>query len=113
MEDKATEYRVPLALVEQVAMEGKLPVPNFAAGGVATPADAALLRQLGAETIFVGSGIFKAENPALLGAAIVEATAHYNNPDVLLRVSRNLGKAMPGLEISKIPQDQRLAERGW
>lgn len=113
MEEKVVEYRVPLELIQQVAREGKLPVPNFAAGGIATPADASLLRQLGAETIFVGSGIFKAENPALLGAAIVEATAHYNNPDVLLRVSRNLGKAMPGLEISRIPQDQRLAERGW
>jgi pyridoxal 5'-phosphate synthase pdxS subunit len=91
----------------------KLPVPNFAAGGVATPADAALLRQLGAETVFVGSGIFKSEDPKKLAKAVVEATCHFNDPKKLLAVSRGLGKAMSGLEISKIPAEQRLADRGW
>lgn len=109
----AKEYRVPVALLEMVATSGKLPVPNFAAGGVATPADAALLRQLGAETIFVGSGIFKAEHPPKLAKAIVEATFHYNNPQKLLTVCRGLGKAMEGLEISKIAEDQVMAKRGW
>lgn len=111
--EKSKEYRVPLELVAMVKKDGKLPVPNFAAGGVATPADAALLRQLGAETVFVGSGIFKSENPSLVASAIVEASAHYDNPEVLLRVSRRLGKAMSGLEVSRIPETERLAQRGW
>ena len=111
--EKAKEYRVPLELVMMVRKDQKLPVPNFAAGGIATPADASLLRQLGAETVFVGSGIFKSENPPLLASAIVEASAHYDNPEVLLRVSRRLGKAMPGLEVSRIPESERLAQRGW
>lgn len=110
---KAAEYRVPAELVDLVAREGQLPVPNFAAGGIATPADAALCRQLGAESVFVGSGIFKSENPALLAKAIVEATAFYDKPEVLLKVSRGLGKAMTGIEIGTIPENQRLAERGW
>lgn len=113
LERKASEYRVPLELVTLVSTTGKLPVPNFAAGGVATPADASLLRQLGAESVFVGSGIFKSENPSLLAAAIVEATCHYDNAEVLLRVSRRLGKAMPGLEIGAIPKEELLATRGW
>lgn len=113
LERKASEYRVPVELVALVSTTGKLPVPNFAAGGVATPADASLLRQLGAESVFVGSGIFKSENPALLAAAIVEATCHFDNPEVLLRVSRRLGKTMPGLEIGAIPKEELLAGRGW
>jgi pyridoxal 5'-phosphate synthase pdxS subunit len=113
LQDKATEYRVPLALVAEVRELGRLQVPNFAAGGVATPADAALCRQLGAESVFVGSGIFKAENPLKLGKAVVAATCFYNDPKKLLEVSRNLGKAMTGLEIGKIPSEALLANRGW
>lgn len=113
LKEKAREYRVPLELVELVARAKKLPVPNFAAGGLATPADASLIRQLGAEAVFVGSGIFKSEDPARTAKAIVEATTHFDKPAKLLEVSRNLGKAMGGLEISKIPQDQLLAKRGW
>jgi len=110
---KATEFRVPVELVQLVAKEGKLPVPNFAAGGVATPADAALIRQLGAESVFVGSGIFKSENPPLLAKAIVEATVYFDKPDVLLKISRNLGKAMAGIEMSSIAEAQRMSPRGW
>lgn len=113
LEEKAREYRVPIELVLEVAKSGRLPVPNFSAGGVATPADAALCRQLGAESVFVGSGIFKSQNPEKLGAAIVEATCSFDKPDVLLRVSRGLGKAMEGLEITSIPSDKLLAGRGW
>lgn len=100
-------------LVRMVAKTGKLPVPNFAAGGVATPADAALMMQLGAETVFVGSGVFKSEDPAQRAKAIVRAVTHYNDPAVLLEVSKELKDAMPGLEISKIPEQERLQERGW
>lgn len=110
---KALEYRVPVELISLVAKEGRLPVPNFAAGGVATPADAALIRQLGAESVFVGSGIFKSEHPKLVAKAIVEATLCFDKPEVLLEVSRGLGKAMDGIEIGTLPSDQRLAERGW
>ena len=110
---KAAEYRVPAELLRLVAKDKKLPVPNFAAGGVATPADAAFLRQLGAESIFVGSGIFKSENPQKLARAIVEATCFYDDPKRLLSISRGLGKAMAGIEISSIPEDKRLANRGW
>ena len=113
LEAAAQNYRVPVELVSMVAKAGKLPVPNFAAGGVATPADAALVRQLGAETVFVGSGIFKSEYPPKLAKAIVEATAFFDDPKKLLQVSRGLGKAMRGLEISSIPAEQRLSERGW
>jgi pyridoxal 5'-phosphate synthase pdxS subunit len=113
MAERAQEYRIPLALLNQVRELGNLPVPNFAAGGVATPADAALCRQLGAETVFVGSGIFKSENPALLAKAVVQATCFYNDPKKLLEVSRGLGKAMRGLEISKIAPEALLANRGW
>lgn len=107
------EYRVPVELIKLVASEGKLPVPNFAAGGIATPADAALIRQLGAESVFVGSGIFKAENPAKLARAIVEANCYFDQPKKLLEVSRNLGRAMPGLSMEQIPEERRLAGRGW
>jgi pyridoxal 5'-phosphate synthase pdxS subunit len=113
MAERAEQYRVPLALLNQVRELGSLPVPNFAAGGVATPADAALCRQLGAETVFVGSGIFKSENPALLAKAVVQATCFYNEPKKLLEVSRGLGQAMRGLEISKIAPEALLANRGW
>ncbi len=109
----AKELRAPYELVRDVARLGKLPVVNFAAGGVATPADAALMMQLGAEGVFVGSGIFKAEKPALAASAIVEATTHFNDPDVLARVSKGLGKAMKGIEISTIAQEEKLQERGW
>ncbi len=113
LEEKAREYRVPLELVIEVAKSGKLPVPNFSAGGVATPADAALCRQLGAESVFVGSGVFKSQNPEKLGKAIVEAACNFDKPEVLLKVSRGLGKAMEGLEIGSIPSDKLLAGRGW
>ena len=109
----AEHYRVPVGLLNQARELGHLPVPNFAAGGVATPADAALCRQLGAETVFVGSGIFKSENPPLLAKAVVQATCFYNEPKKLLEVSRGLGQAMRGLEISKIAPEGLLANRGW
>ena len=113
LQSKASEYRVPLELLEMVAQSQKLPVPNFAAGGIATPADASLCRQLGAETVFVGSGIFKSENPARLARAIVEASCNFDNPKKLLEVSKNLGAPMRGLEIERIPTAERLANRGW
>src|SRR5438034_6523255 len=103
----------PLELVRQVAAAGKLPVVNFAAGGLATPADAALMMQLGVEGIFVGSGIFKAENPAARAKAIVAATTYFDRPDILADASKSLGKAMRGLEIGAIPQEELLAGRGW
>ena len=110
---RAKEMGVSVEIVETVKKKGKLPVPNFAAGGVATPADASLMMQLGAESIFVGSGIFKSEDPAERAKAIVMATTHYDNPDVVAKASEGLGDAMPGLEISKIPEEERMAERGW
>lgn len=113
MAERAEHYRVPIALLNQARELGHLPVPNFAAGGVATPADAALCRQLGAGTVFVGSGIFKSENPPLLAKAVVQATCFYNEPKKLLEVSRGLGHAMRGLEISKIAPEGLLANRGW
>ena len=109
----AKEHRAPYELVQLVAKTGKLPVPNFAAGGVSTPADAALMMQLGAEAVFVGSGVFKSENPALVAKAITQAVARYQDPEVLLEVSRGLGRAMPGLDIRQIPAEERLATRGW
>lgn len=109
----ARELESPLELVKETQKQGRLPVVNFAAGGVATPADAALMMQLGADGVFVGSGIFKSENPALVANAIVESTHNYNNAEVIAEVSRDLGKAMPGLEISEIPENERLQERGW
>jgi pyridoxal 5'-phosphate synthase pdxS subunit len=109
----AREIEAPLPLVKQTQDQGRLPVVNFAAGGVATPADAALMMQLGADGVFVGSGIFKSENPELVAKAIVEATAHFDDAEVLANVSRGLGKAMPGLEMSSIPAEERLQDRGW
>ena len=109
----AKNLQAPLELVEWVAQHGKLPVPNFSAGGIATPADAALVMQLGAEAVFVGSGIFKSSDPANRANAIVMAAKNYNNPEKLLEASRSLGAAMPGLEISKIPEGELLQTRGW
>ncbi|MDD1763821.1 MAG: pyridoxal 5'-phosphate synthase lyase subunit PdxS [Methanobacteriaceae archaeon] len=109
----AREIEAPLELVKETQKQGRLPVVNFAAGGVATPADAALMMQLGADGVFVGSGIFKSENPELVAKAIVEATAHYDDAEILANVSRGLGKAMPGLEMSSIPAEERLQDRGW
>lgn len=109
----AKELGAPYDLVVEVARTGKLPVVNFAAGGVATPADAALMIQLGADGVFVGSGIFKSENPAAMAKAIVQAVTHYGDPLVLAEVSRGLGSAMAGLEISSIPVAGRMQERGW
>ncbi len=109
----AKDIGAPFDLVEEVHKTGKLPVVNFAAGGVATPADAALMMQLGADGIFVGSGIFKSSNPAVRAAAIVKATTHFKNPEIIAEVSKNLGDAMPGLDIKQIPADKLLATRGW
>ncbi|HSV30994.1 MAG TPA: pyridoxal 5'-phosphate synthase lyase subunit PdxS [Atribacteraceae bacterium] len=109
----AKEMGAPFDLVEEVCKTGRLPVVNFAAGGVATPADAALMMQLGADGVFVGSGIFKSSNPAARAAAIVKATTHYQNPKIIAEVSRQLGDAMPGLDIKQIPTDSLLATRGW
>ena len=103
----------PLDLVIQVSETGKLPVPNFAAGGIATPADAALMMQLGAETVFVGSGIFKSEDPEARGKAVVEATTNYKDASKVLEASRGLKSAMKGLDMSEIPEGERLQERGW
>lgn len=103
----------PFPLVKEVANTGKLPVVNFAAGGVATPADASLMMQLGSDGVFVGSGIFKSENPQEFAKAIVEATANYDKPEVLAEVSRGLGAAMKGVEISEISENERMQERGW
>jgi len=109
----AKELQAPYELVKQVAETGKLPVVNFAAGGIATPADAALMMQLGVEGVFVGSGIFKSGNPAQRAKAIVEATTHYNDAKIIAEVSKRLGEAMVGIEISAIPQSELLAGRGW
>ncbi|OPY58383.1 MAG: Pyridoxal biosynthesis lyase PdxS [Pelotomaculum sp. PtaU1.Bin035] len=109
----AKEMGAPYELVTEVARSGRLPVVNFAAGGVATPADAALMMQLGADGVFVGSGIFKSANAPARAKAIVIATTHYNDPQILADVSRDLGEAMPGLEIASIPALARMQERGW
>ena len=107
------DLQAPFALVEQVAKIGRLPVPNFSAGGIATPADASLVMQLGAESVFVGSGIFKSEDPPSRAKAIVEAATYYQDAGKLAEVSSGLKSAMKGLEISEIPEDQMLQERGW
>jgi pyridoxal 5'-phosphate synthase pdxS subunit len=108
---KAKELGAPVDLVRIVAEKGRLPVVNFAAGGLATPADAALMMQLGVDGVFVGSGIFKSEDPASRARAIVEATTHFNNPEILAKVSHGLGEPMPGLEIGTL--ETRLQDRGW
>jgi pyridoxal 5'-phosphate synthase pdxS subunit len=109
----AKSIGAPYQLVKETRELGALPVVNFAAGGVATPADAALMMQLGVDGVFVGSGIFKSGDPAKRGAAIVKAVTHYDNPEVLAEVSRNLGEAMVGLNVSGLLEEERLAERGW
>jgi len=109
----AKEIGAPLELVSEVHKAGKLPVVNFAAGGIATPADAALMMQLGADGVFVGSGIFKSTKPEVMAKAIVKATTHYQDPQIIAEVSKNLGAAMPGLDIKQIPSEELLAQRGW
>jgi len=112
LEKKAAELRVPVELVAWVAESQRLPVPNFSAGGVATPADAALMMQLGAEAVFVGSGIFKSQNPQQRARAVVRAVTHFNEPKVLAEVSKGLGEPMHGLEVTTMPASERLASRG-
>jgi pyridoxal 5'-phosphate synthase pdxS subunit len=107
------DLQAPLELVEWVAERGKLPVPNFSAGGIATPADAALVMQLGAEAVFVGSGIFKSSDPENRARAIVKATTYYKDPVKLLEASEELGAAMPGIDISKLPESEMMQTRGW
>ncbi len=109
----AKEIGAPYELVKETRELGRLPVVNFAAGGIATPADAALMMQLGVDGVFVGSGIFKSGDPALRAKAIVEATTHYRNPEILARVSENLGQPMVGIGIHTLAEDQQLATRGW
>ncbi|WP_010525225.1 pyridoxal 5'-phosphate synthase lyase subunit PdxS [Nesterenkonia sp. F] len=109
----AKELQAPHALVKQVAADGRLPVVTFVAGGVATPADAAMMMQMGADGVFVGSGIFKSGDPAGRAKAIVQATTHYDDPSVITDVSRGLGEAMVGLNVADLPEPHRLSERGW
>ena len=109
----AKENRAPYEMVRETAEAGRLPVVLFCAGGVATPADAALVMQLGAEGVFVGSGVFKSDDPAARAKAIVEATTYFNDPDVLAKVTRGLGEPMRGLDVRTMPVEERLAERGW
>jgi pyridoxal 5'-phosphate synthase pdxS subunit len=109
----AKELRAPLELVLKVAAEGRLPVVNFSAGGLATPADAALMMQLGAEGVFVGSGIFKSEDPPVRARAIVEATTHFRDPKAIAAASEVLGEAMPGLDVKELGESSLLQHRGW
>ncbi len=110
---EARDMQAPFSLVQQVAKIGKLPVPNFSAGGIATPADAALMMQLGAQSVFVGSGIFKSDDPSIRAKAIVDATTYFTDASKLAKISTGLKSAMKGLDISEIPEDQMLQERGW
>jgi pyridoxal 5'-phosphate synthase pdxS subunit len=110
---EAKRLQAPFELVEQVAETGRMPVPNFAAGGVATPADAALCMMLGAEAIFVGSGIFKSDDPALRARAIVKATTHWQDPQALVEAEESLGAGMKGIEAASLPEEARLQGRGW
>jgi pyridoxal 5'-phosphate synthase pdxS subunit len=110
---EAKNLGAPYELLRWVAEHGKLPVPNFSAGGIATPADAALMMQLGAEAVFVGSGIFKSADPAARAKAVVQATTHFKDADILAKVSEDLGDAMPGIEISKLKESDLLQTRGW
>jgi pyridoxal 5'-phosphate synthase pdxS subunit len=113
MAARAREIEAPADLVLECARLGRLPVVNFSAGGIATPADAALMMQLGADGVFVGSGIFKSSNPELMAKAVVEAVNNYTDPKVIADVSKGLGEAMPGLDVKTLRDDERLAERGW
>ena len=110
---EAKKHAAPFALIEYVAEHGKLPVPNFSAGGIATPADAALVMQLGAEAVFVGSGIFKSTDPESRARAIVKAATYFNDPAKLLEASEDLGMGMPGLDISKLAEGELMQTRGW
>ncbi|MFC1570077.1 pyridoxal 5'-phosphate synthase lyase subunit PdxS [bacterium] len=110
---RAKELGVPVDQLVYIQKKGKLPVPNFAAGGVATPSDASLMMQLGAESIFVGSGVFKSDDPENRAKAIVMATTNYDNPDIVAKASEGLQSAMPGLEISEIPESEKMQDRGW
>lgn len=110
---ESKKHQAPLELLEYVHQNGKLPVPNFSAGGIATPADAALARLLGAEAVFVGSGIFKSSDPETRAKAIVKACTHYNDPKAVLEASEELGEAMPGLDVSKMQESELLQTRGW
>jgi len=110
---ESKKHQAPLELIQYVHEHGKLPVPNFSAGGIATPADAALVRQLGAEAVFVGSGIFKSTDPERRAKAIVKAATHYKDPKAVLEASEELGDAMPGLDVRQIPENELLANRGW
>lgn len=110
---EAKRIGAPFHLIEEVAKTGKLPVPNFAAGGIATPADAALMMQLGAQSVFVGSGVFKSEDPSHRARAIVAAATYYNDPEMLAKISMGLLSAMPGLDIQEIKKEDLLAQRGW
>jgi pyridoxal 5'-phosphate synthase pdxS subunit len=109
----ARDLRAPYELVKGIHETGELPVVNFAAGGIATPSDAALMMQIGVDGVFVGSGIFKSESPALMANAIVKATTHFNDPHIIAEVSRGLGVAMPGLDVRTMPVEEQLATRGW
>ena len=109
----ARDLRAPYELVREIHDTGKLPVVNFAAGGIATPADAALMMQLGVDGVFVGSGIFKSEYPHIMAEAIVRATTHYRDPEILADISKGLGAAMPGLDVRTMPEEEQLAVRGW
>jgi pyridoxal 5'-phosphate synthase pdxS subunit len=110
---RARELEAPADLLIETAQRQRLPVVNFSAGGIATPADAALMMQLGSDGVFVGSGIFKSQNPAMMAKAIVEAVNHYNEPEVIAEVSRGLGEPMRGIEVHTLPPEERLASRGW
>jgi pyridoxal 5'-phosphate synthase pdxS subunit len=110
---EAKALGAPFELVQEVQRIGRLPVVNFAAGGVATPSDAALMMQLGADGVFVGSGVFKSSDPGLMARAIVKATTHYKDPEVIAEASQGLGAAMPGLDVKTIPEEELLASRGW
>ena len=109
----ARDLKAPYELIKGIYDTGKLPVVNFSAGGIATPADAALMMQIGVEGVFVGSGIFKSGNPSHMAKAIVKATTHYNDPEILVEISKGLGSSMPGLDVRTMPEDQKLAQRGW
>jgi pyridoxal 5'-phosphate synthase pdxS subunit len=113
MVTEAKNMGAPVDLLMYVREHGRIPVPLFSAGGIATPADASLMMQLGAESVFVGSGIFMADDPQIRAKAIVEAATHYQDPEILLRVSEGLGAAMSGLDVSSMPEAERLANRGW
>lgn len=113
LRDFANKSKVPIELVERTRDLKKLPVPNFSAGGIATPADASLMMQLGAESVFVGSGIFKSEDPPIRAQAVVDATTNFDNPEIVMEASKKLKEAMKGLDISEIPADQMFQERGW